>query len=178
MSGEDRYIGLVTRTLAFALDLAIIYVVAVLAGAGVGLVLSLFHISDDTKTALVVVGGVVCVLWAVAYFVAFWSVAGQTPGDHVMRIRVASVDGPRLSRGRALIRCIGLVLSAIPLFAGYLMILFDSRRRALHDQLARTVVVEAPTPSLAELRRARRRQERALRSSDSGDEREPSAAQA
>ena len=35
-------------------------------------------------------------------------------------------------------------VAAIPLLAGFLPILFDERRRGLHDMLARTVVVEAP----------------------------------
>jgi uncharacterized RDD family membrane protein YckC len=33
------------------------------------------------------------------------------------------------------------VVAAIPLFAGYLLILVDDRRRGLHDRLAGTVVV-------------------------------------
>ena len=45
---------------------------------------------------------------------------------------------------RALVRLIALVLAAIPLLAGYLMVLFDDRRRGLHDRLARTVVIDAP----------------------------------
>jgi uncharacterized RDD family membrane protein YckC len=35
-------------------------------------------------------------------------------------------------------------LSAIILCAGFLLILVDSRRRALHDRIARTIVVYAP----------------------------------
>jgi uncharacterized RDD family membrane protein YckC len=34
-----------------------------------------------------------------------------------------------------------MVLAAIPLFAGFLLILFDGRRRGLQDLLARTIVV-------------------------------------
>ena len=51
-----------------------------------------------------------------------------------------------------------MILAAIPLLAGYFMVLFDDRRRGLHDRLARTVVVDASdaeTP--ANRRRARRR---------------------
>jgi uncharacterized RDD family membrane protein YckC len=44
---------------------------------------------------------------------------------------------------RALLRFVGLTLAALPLFAGFLLILVDDRRRGLHDRLARTVVVEA-----------------------------------
>jgi uncharacterized RDD family membrane protein YckC len=48
------------------------------------------------------------------------------------------------------------VIAALPLLAGYLMIVFDARRRGLHDRFARTVAVDAPTLSLAEQRRAAR----------------------
>jgi uncharacterized RDD family membrane protein YckC len=37
-----------------------------------------------------------------------------------------------------------LPLSAIPLCAGFLLVLVDDRRRALHDRLVRTVVVHVP----------------------------------
>jgi hypothetical protein len=42
---------------------------------------------------------------------------------------------------RALIRLGGLVLAIIPLFAGFLPVFVDERRRALQDFLARTVVI-------------------------------------
>ena len=37
-----------------------------------------------------------------------------------------------------------MILAAIPLLAGYFMVLFDDRRRGLHDRIARTVVIDAP----------------------------------
>jgi uncharacterized RDD family membrane protein YckC len=127
---------------------------------------------------LVAVGAVAYVLWVIGYFVGFWSVTGETPGDRFMRVRVVSSDGGRIGLGQAVVRCVCLLLSALALFIPLLLILFDTRRRALHDVLARTVVVESPTLSLAEARRERRRAERALRSSHSGDERAASVAQA
>jgi uncharacterized RDD family membrane protein YckC len=51
---------------------------------------------------------------------------------------------PRLKPRRAVVRVAGLVLATIPLFAGFLIMLWDSRRRCLQDRLARTVVVHAP----------------------------------
>jgi uncharacterized RDD family membrane protein YckC len=41
---------------------------------------------------------------------------------------------------------VGLVLSIIPLGAGFVPVLFDDRRRGLHDRLARTLVIHI-TPS-------------------------------
>jgi uncharacterized RDD family membrane protein YckC len=80
-------------------------------------------------------------LTVTGYFVLFWSVTGQTPGMRAMRLRVVTADGTPPSVWRALLRLIGLLLAIVPLFAGFLPVLFDSKRRALPDYLARTVVL-------------------------------------
>jgi uncharacterized RDD family membrane protein YckC len=58
-------------------------------------------------------------------------------------VRYATSLTPLTAR-RAALRLVLLPLSAIPLCAGFLMILFDGRRRALHDRLAHTVVIYVP----------------------------------
>ena len=174
---DARYVGLATRTIAFAIDAAIINGVALAVELGAALILSLFHLPNDFKQVLVAIGAGAWVIWSIAYFVVFWSTTGVTPGNRIMLIRVEARDGRRIKPRRALLRCAGLVLSAIPLFAGYVMILFDRDRRAFHDRLARTIVVESPAVSLVEARRVRRRAERELRSSDSGDDRGALASQ-
>jgi uncharacterized RDD family membrane protein YckC len=73
-----------------------------------------------------------------------------------MRVRVVSSGGGRVGVRQALLRGVLLLLSALALFIPNLLILFDKRRRALHDLLARTVVVESPTLSLVQVRRERR----------------------
>ena len=154
------YTGLVTRAIGFGIDAVIIDLAAVVVAAIVALALSLFHVPSRIDSALTAIGAVVFVVWAAGYFVAFWSTTGQTPGARVMRFRVLAPGaehghiGPR----RALLRLLGMILAAIPLLAGYFMVLFDDRRRGLHDRLARTVVVDAPdTETPANRRRARRR---------------------
>ena len=137
------YVGLVTRGLAFAADAAIANGIAILVAAVVSLTLSVVHVPDEWTAVLVAVGGFVWLLWIAGYFVACWSATGQTPGDRLLRIRVVTADGQRLRPGRAMLRFAALLLAALPLLAGFLPILVDSRRRGLHDFLARTVVVEA-----------------------------------
>ncbi len=51
---------------------------------------------------------------------------------------------------------VGMLVAALPLFAGYALIVFDSRRRGLQDRLARTAVVDARNCQSAR-RRAERR---------------------
>jgi uncharacterized RDD family membrane protein YckC len=143
-AGPPEYEGLVTRGIAFAIDAAIIDLVALVAGVGAALVLSLLSISDVDKTVVAIVGGAAFLAWAVTYFVTFWSTTGQTPGNRLLRIRVCRADdNGALRPRRCLLRLVGLALAAAPLFAGFLPILVDQRRRGLHDLLAGTVVIEA-----------------------------------
>ena len=74
-----------------------------------------------------------------------------------MQLRVVTADGSRIKPRWAVVRCIGVLLAALPLFAGFVPILYDARRRGFQDWLARTVVAEAPGPSIAEVTRAKRR---------------------
>jgi len=139
------YAGLVTRAIAYVLDAAVINLVALVVGVAVALALSIFHLSNALQSAVTATLAVVYILWAIGYFVAFWSTTGQTPGSRVMRIRVIDAHGAtRLKPRRAFVRVAGVVLAAIPLFAGFLIMLWDRRRRCLQDRLARTLVVHAP----------------------------------
>jgi len=58
-----------------------------------------------------------------------------------MRVRVVTASGGSVSVLRSLVRFVGLILAIAPLFAGFLPVPFDRRRRALPDFLAGTVVV-------------------------------------
>jgi uncharacterized RDD family membrane protein YckC len=138
------YIGLVTRTIAFALDAAVINVAALLVWGVLTLAFSIFPPSQDRHDVAVVVGGAAFVLWVVGYFLAFWTTTGQTPGNRVLEIRVVRADGSPLRPRHALARLAGLVLAAVPLGLGFAPILVTDRRRGLQDWLAGTVVTAAP----------------------------------
>jgi uncharacterized RDD family membrane protein YckC len=153
------YTGLVTRAIGFGIDAVIIDLTAVIVTGIIALALNLFSIPSKIDTALAALGAVVFIVWSAAYFVTFWSTTGQTPGARIMRFRVL---GPGAQRGhitprRALVRLLAMILAAIPLLAGYFMVLFDDRRRGLHDRLAHTVVIDAPdTETPVNRMRARR----------------------
>jgi uncharacterized RDD family membrane protein YckC len=134
--------GLATRTLAFALDAAVINTVAWFVGAVVALCLSLFGVPEKALAVLAVFGAGVALLWTFGYFVFFWSTTGQTPGSRVLGIAVrdARTGGPPSAR-KATVRFFGLVLSALLLCLGFLLILVDRQRRGLHDRMAHTVVI-------------------------------------
>lgn len=144
MTPRPVYEGLATRSIAFAVDAAAINVSAFAVAGIVALVLSVLNVPDSLEAILLGVAGVLFFLWTIGYFATFWSTTGQTPGGRLMRIRVCRADsGEPIGFGRAVLRLVYLTLAAIPLLAGFLPILFDDRRRGVHDMLAGTVVVAA-----------------------------------
>jgi len=78
-----------------------------------------------------------------AFFV-MWAVRGQSPGMMAVRIEVTDRDGEPVSPTSAAVRALVWPLSMLPLAIGALPVLFDEERRALHDMLAGTVVLELP----------------------------------
>lgn len=159
-AGQDdvlRYVGLATRVISFVIDAALIGLIAILVGVGAALIQGVLHLPSDVQTIIQAIGAAVYVIGTVAYFVGFWTATGQTPGARVMRIRVLTAGGETLGARRALVRVVGVVLAALPLFAGFIPILLDARRRGLQDRLSRTLVVEAPELSIAQSLRVKRR---------------------
>jgi uncharacterized RDD family membrane protein YckC len=140
---EEPYAGLVTRTVALAMDAAALTVGFAVASGVVGLILSLFTAVEVSSPGAVlgVAGGWTLVV--VSYFILFWTLTGATPGMRLMRMQVVDGRGVPPGLGRSALRMVGAVLAAIPLFAGYLLVLVDDRRRGLHDMIAGTVVVYA-----------------------------------
>jgi uncharacterized RDD family membrane protein YckC len=139
------YAGFVTRAIAISLDAAIINGAAALVAAAASLVLSLFPLSHEARSAMVAIGGVLYAAWIVGYFVVFWTTTGETPGNRVMRIRVVCARGGTLRPFRALVRLAGMVIS-LPFLIGFLPVLVTERRRGLPDALAGTVVLSNVEP--------------------------------
>jgi uncharacterized RDD family membrane protein YckC len=140
-----EYQGLVTRGIAFVIDAALVNLVAVAVAASAALIVSALSLPDSLDTVLVAAGGWLFLLWSAAYFVTCWSSTGQTPGNRVMQIRVVRAeDGAVLRPWRSVLRLVGLMLAALPLFLGFVPILLNERRRGLQDAIAGSVVVGAP----------------------------------
>jgi uncharacterized RDD family membrane protein YckC len=143
-AAPTAYVGLVTRAIAFAVDAAVIQFVAIAVAGTFALIFSVVSLPNESDDVVIAVGGVAYALWLVGYFVVFWSATGETPGNRLLDIRVCrAADGTPPSAGAALLRFVALILAALPLFAGFLPILLDDRRRGVHDMLAGTVVVTA-----------------------------------
>lgn len=134
-----RFAGVATRALALAVDAALVLLIFAALAALFGLISSLVgELRPQWLVGVLLASG--WALVAVAYFVLFWAGAGQTPGMRLLRLRLERAGHPP-SAGWSIVRAIGTALGIIPLFAGYIPVLFDERRRGLPDFLAGTVVL-------------------------------------
>jgi uncharacterized RDD family membrane protein YckC len=76
----------------------------------------------------------------VLYLTVFWGLAGRTPGMALFGLRVVPTNGRTLSWGVAVLRAVALAVFPV----GFLWCVVDRRHQAVHDKLARTLVVRAP----------------------------------
>ncbi len=152
------YVGLLTRLLSWAVDLLLINLVAIITGLGVTLIVAIFPITKHLQPVFAAIAGGVYVLWTAAYFVAFWSVTGQTPGSRLMQIRLVTASGEKVKPVRAFVRWIGMNLAMVPLPWGYVPIPF--KRLGFPDWLAHTRVIEVQQLSIAVAQRERSRDAR------------------
>jgi uncharacterized RDD family membrane protein YckC len=76
------------------------------------------------------------------YFVAFTAVGGQSIGKMALGIKVVGRKHEPVPIGRATLRTLAYLVSALPLGAGFLPGVIGVERLALHDRLAHTRVVQ------------------------------------
>jgi uncharacterized RDD family membrane protein YckC len=159
------YVGLLTRLISWAVDVLLINLAAIITGLGVALIVAIFPITKHLQPVFAAIAGGVYILWTAAYFVAFWSVTGQTPGSRLMQVRLVTPTGGKVKPVRALVRWIGMNLAMVPLPWGYVPIPF--RRLGFPDWLAHTRVIEVQQLSIAAVRQER------LRDAGDGSRRTP-----
>jgi uncharacterized RDD family membrane protein YckC len=135
------YAGLITRAFAFAADVAIVYALLFVIGVVIALIVGAFSNFNLNADAQTILGATAVWFFTLGlYLVSFWSLTEQTPGMRMLGIEVTDLEGKRLTARRCVVRVIGMVLAAIPLFAGYFLILLRDDRRGLHDLMARSEV--------------------------------------
>jgi uncharacterized RDD family membrane protein YckC len=72
-----------------------------------------------------------------------WTVWGTSPGKRALHLRIVDADtGKPMTMRQAGLRTLGYLLSFATCGAGFLWVLFNPRKQALHDRIANTVVIE------------------------------------
>jgi uncharacterized RDD family membrane protein YckC len=138
---HSAYAGLVTRTVAIAIDIVAINIIAVLTAGALSFIAGLFGHKNQISLAEAIGGLAAWAVWFFGYFVTFWNITGQTLGNHLLGIRVVDASsGGDVHIRQAIRRFFALLLAVLPLGAGLVRVLFDDRRRGFHDRVAHTVV--------------------------------------
>jgi uncharacterized RDD family membrane protein YckC len=131
--------GAVSRGLAFVIDGVFVNLSFTAAVAVATLVDNAFGDGGGGASSFALaVGSTAWVALGSLYLVAFWSLAGQTPGMRFLGIRLST---GRLSPRRSLRRLVGLGLSVISFGIGFLGIVFGVQRRGWDDRFAGTDVI-------------------------------------
>jgi len=84
---------------------------------------------------------IIGILISLGYFTYFFG-NGQTPGMKVMKIKLCGTDGTYpIGYGKGVLRWIGMLISALVIYIGFLWILIDKDKQGWHDKIAATYVV-------------------------------------
>jgi uncharacterized RDD family membrane protein YckC len=84
---------------------------------------------------------IIGILISLGYFTYFFG-NGQTPGMKVMKIKLCGTDGTYpIGYGKGVLRWIGMLISALVIYIGFLWILIDKDKQGWHDKIAGTYVV-------------------------------------
>ena len=128
-----QFVGFGRSFIAALIDGIIITVFSFLVGIVLGLA------GANAQGALSYAVGL---LLGIGYYVFYQSSAGQTLGKKVLGIKVVDAQGNKPTAITFFLReIIGKAVSGIILGIGYLMVLWDGKKQALHDKIASTYVV-------------------------------------
>ncbi len=87
---------------------------------------------------------VACLIVTFTYHATFESSTYQaTPGKMILKLQVISENGNQISFGCALLRFVLKVVSLTILYIGFIMIGFTKKGQALHDKVAKTLVISS-----------------------------------
>ena len=129
LQGDAAYAGFWRRYAALSVDSVLLIVVMLLAIAA----------DIDVMGSMV---NIVLSLAGLIYYVAMESSPMQaTVGKMLVGIYVTDTDGDRISMLRSLGRTAAKIVSAIPLYIGFLIAAFTGRKQGLHDMIAGCLVL-------------------------------------
>jgi uncharacterized RDD family membrane protein YckC len=129
------YAGFWRRFAAYAID----YLVVLLGGIVLGaIVIRAGIVENGTQGRFTVWLLVGYLLYCASLESSSWQ---ATIGKRLIGIKVTNRQGERIGFARAAARFVAKLLSVLTLFVGYLLIVFTTRRQALHDVIAGTLVI-------------------------------------
>lgn len=145
---QIKYAGFWVRYVANVIDGLILVIPIVIVTIVLTLLLSGFMIipaGGKQSTAGFLIGvliRLIVTLLGWSYFILMTKKYQATLGKMAVGIKIVSDKSEELTLGQIILReTVGKILSAITLYIGYIMAGFTKRKQALHDKIAKTIVV-------------------------------------
>jgi uncharacterized RDD family membrane protein YckC len=150
-----HYAGIVSRLLAFVIDVVVISLVILSTTWFTAITLDILQLKPvfdflidrfdwvESITRVVfspLAASLAGLVFVVSYHVFFWFFTGQTIGKRIVGLKVVSLHG-KMTLWRAIIRYAAYFLSGLAFGIGFFWIIVDDRRMAWHDKVARTCVI-------------------------------------
>ena len=154
---QGHYAGAVSRFAAYATDIiasSFLFTIGLAASAFAVSIIATHPVNWNKSSPVV---GVIYFGWLFIYFAYSWAAFGRTIGMALLGVRVVRANGAGVSGWRAVVRTLALPLSFLFFGLGFVPILFQRERRALHDFIAGTAVIYAWDARAARLRFLARR---------------------
>jgi len=145
LAGKSAYGGFWRRVAAALLDGIVVQLISAIFGFVVGILIFVFSPAPFEQTSAVLPTSIalpagIAIAWL--YFALMESSRRQaTLGKRTMGVAVTDLDGERFSFWRASARHFAKFISIATLFIGFVLAAFTARKQALHDLLARSLVV-------------------------------------
>jgi uncharacterized RDD family membrane protein YckC len=151
---QVSYAGFWKRVAALLIDklilgfgaMIILIPIFIMFGLGIAFNSDNMNMEDNAGFILAFIGAymmLICFVFIMdwLYFALLESKKGATLGKMVLNIKVTDMNGNPVSFGRASGRYFGKILSGLTLGIGYIIAGFSQQKQALHDILAKTLVV-------------------------------------
>jgi uncharacterized RDD family membrane protein YckC len=136
-----QYASVLKRLGALAIDMLIVNLLVLAFVPGAMAILNALGDVQVLGQFLLGPVGMWFLIMPVLYMFLLWGLLSKSIGMIVMKTRIATESGAKIGWLKAAIRVFGYIISGLLLMLGFLPILFDKKRRGLHDRLAGTVVI-------------------------------------
>lgn len=141
-SGVSEYAGFWCRFSAATWDFIIINIPASLIGLIIVLVFGLGGYINFNAAGNII--SISFSLVIIVFITCMEGVKGGSPGKLMLGLSIRNERGELIGIPRAILRCIGKILSVLTLGIGFLMIIWTEKKQGLHDKIAGTYVVRLP----------------------------------
>ena len=136
---RHEYVGFWKRLLATVIDILIVFVVET------PLLLAIYgreYLSLSREGYAGFWDFLIQIVVPAVAVILFWRYRGATPGKMAIGARIVdAANGGRPTTARLVVRYFAYLVSALPLFLGFVWIGFNRRKQGWHDKIAGTLVI-------------------------------------